>query len=94
MTIWGNHSATQYPDFYSAKIDQKPANNIINDPNWLQNDFIPTVQKRGAQIIEARGASSAASAANAIIDSIKNIIHPTQGDDWFSMCLLRWKLWH
>lgn len=87
MTIWGNHSATQYPDFYSAKINQKPANDIINDPNWLENDFIPTVQKRGAQIIEARGASSAASAANAIIDSIKNIINPTQVDDWFSMCI-------
>ena len=87
MTIWGNHSATQYPDFYSAKINQKPATDIINDPNWLENDFIPTVQKRGAQIIEARGASSAASAANAIIDSIKNIINPTEGDDWFSMCI-------
>jgi malate dehydrogenase len=87
MTIWGNHSATQYPDFYSAKINQKPASDIINDPNWLENDFIPTVQKRGAQIIEARGASSAASAANAIIDSIKNIINPTEGDDWFSMCI-------
>ena len=87
MTIWGNHSATQYPDFYSAKINQKPAGDIINDPNWLENDFIPTVQKRGAQIIEARGASSAASAANAIIDSIKNIINPTEGDDWFSMCI-------
>jgi malate dehydrogenase len=87
MTIWGNHSATQYPDFYSAKINQKPASDIINDPNWLENDFIPTVQKRGAQIIEARGASSAASAANAIIDSIKNIIIPTEGDDWFSMCI-------
>ena len=87
MTIWGNHSATQYPDFYSAKIDQKPAYDIINDPNWLQNDFIPTVQKRGAQIIEARGASSAASAANAIVDNIKNVIQPTQGDDWFSLCV-------
>jgi malate dehydrogenase len=87
MTIWGNHSATQYPDFYSAKINQKPASDIINDPNWLENDFIPTVQKRGAQIIEARGASSAASAANAIIDSIKNIIIPTEGDDWCSMCI-------
>jgi malate dehydrogenase len=87
MTIWGNHSATQYPDFYSAKIDGKPATDVISEKDWFENTFIPTVQKRGAQIIEARGASSAASAANAVIDSIQNIITPTTQDDWFSLCI-------
>lgn len=87
MIIWGNHSATQYPDFYSAKIEGKPAPDVIKDRNWLENEFIPTVQKRGAQIIEARGASSAASAANAIIDSIQKIITPTEKGDYFSLCV-------
>lgn len=87
MTIWGNHSATQYPDFYSAKINGKNATSVINDNEWLENTFIPKVQKRGAEIIAARGASSAASAANAIIDSIKNISTPTLKGHWFSMCL-------
>jgi malate dehydrogenase len=87
MTIWGNHSATQYPDFYSAKINSKNATSVINDNEWLENTFIPKVQKRGAEIIAARGASSAASAANAIIDSIKNISTPTPKGHWFSMCL-------
>ncbi|MDG1702030.1 MAG: malate dehydrogenase [Opitutae bacterium] len=87
MTIWGNHSATQYPDFYSAKINGKNATSVINDNEWLENTFIPKVQKRGAEIIAARGASSAASAANAIIDSIKNISTPTPKGHWFSMCL-------
>lgn len=87
MTIWGNHSATQYPDFYSAKINGHNATSVINDNEWLENTFIPKVQKRGAEIIAARGASSAASAANAIIDSIKNISTPTPKGDWFSMCL-------
>ena len=87
MTIWGNHSATQYPDFYSAKINGKPATDVISDRDWFENTFIPTVQKRGAQIIEARGASSAASAANAVIDSIQKIITPTTQDDWFSLCI-------
>ena len=72
-TIWGNHSATQYPDFYSAIINSENATTVINDNEWLENTFIPKVQKRGAEIIAARGASSAASAANAIIDSIKNL---------------------
>jgi malate dehydrogenase len=71
MIIWGNHSATQYPDFYNARINGKPLLEVINDENWLQNEFIPLVQKRGAAIIKARGASSAASAANGIIDSLK-----------------------
>lgn len=84
MTIWGNHSATQYPDFYNAKIDGKSALDVIGDENWLQNDFISTVQKRGAAIIQARGASSAASAANAIIDNVKAIANPTAAGQTFS----------
>lgn len=87
MTIWGNHSATQYPDFHSAKINQKSVTEVINDLNWLENDFIPRVQKRGAEIIAARGASSAASAANAIINTLQNITNPTKDGDWFSLCL-------
>src|SRR3990167_3432089 len=67
MTIWGNHSSTQYPDFYHAKINGKPVPEVITDTNWLQNEFIPLVQKRGAAVIKARGASSAASAANAAL---------------------------
>lgn len=84
MTIWGNHSATQYPDFYNAKIDGKPATDVIGDDAWLQGDFISTVQKRGAAIIEARGASSAASAANAILDTVKAASNPTAPGATFS----------
>ncbi len=84
MTIWGNHSATQYPDFYNTKIDGKPAAEVINDESWLQGDFISTVQKRGAAVIEARGASSAASAANAAIDTVKAVINPTAKGHTFS----------
>ena len=84
MTIWGNHSATQYPDFYNAKIDGQPALDVIGDEAWLQGDFITTVQKRGAAIIAARGASSAASAANAIIDNVKAIANPTAAGATFS----------
>jgi malate dehydrogenase len=84
MGIWGNHSATQYPDFFHATIDGKPATEVITDEKWLQSDFIPTVQKRGATVIEARGASSAASAANAIVDTITGIIRPTAQGDCFS----------
>ena len=84
LTIWGNHSATQYPDFYHAKIAGKPVTEVIPDINWLQNDFITTVQKRGAVVIDARGASSAASAANAVIDTIKNLTQATVAGDWFS----------
>ncbi len=87
MTIWGNHSATQYPDFYSAKIDGKSAADVIGDESWLNETFIPTVQKRGAAIIAARGASSAASAANAVVDSVRKIIRPTPAGDSFSLCL-------
>ena len=87
MTIWGNHSATQYPDFYSAKIGGHTANSVIEDSDWLKNTFIPKVQKRGAEIIAARGASSAASAANAIIDTLIKITQPTPAGDSFSLCL-------
>ncbi len=86
IVIWGNHSATQYPDFYNATIKGKPAADVINDEKWLQNDFIQIVQQRGAAIIKARGASSAASAANAAIDSIYNLHHNTPIDDNFSIC--------
>ena len=74
MAIWGNHSATQYPDFYSARINGKPAVEVIGDENWFKDTFIPTVQQRGAAIIKARGLSSAASAANGVVDTVRSII--------------------
>jgi malate dehydrogenase len=77
VAIWGNHSATQYPDFVNAKIDGRPAMEVITDHTWLKADFISTVQQRGAAVIKARGASSAASAANACLDTVKSIITPT-----------------
>ncbi len=82
--IWGNHSATQYPDFYHARIHGKPATSIITDEAWLKGDFISTVQKRGAAVIAARGASSAASAANAVLDTVKGVIRPTPAGSCFS----------
>jgi len=87
MTIWGNHSATQYPDFYNARIDGLSAAEAIRDKDWLQGEFISTVQQRGAAIIKARGASSAASAANAIVESVRSLIHPTPSGDWNSLCV-------
>lgn len=87
LTIWGNHSATQYPDFYNATINGKPAHEVIADENWLQGEFIKTVQQRGAAIIKARGASSAASAANAAVDGIYNLTHDTPSGETYSMCL-------
>ena len=84
LGIWGNHSATQYPDFYNATINGKPATDAISDHAWLQGAFIETVQKRGAAIIKARGLSSAASAANAVIDTVRGIITPTPGGEFFS----------
>lgn len=87
MTIWGNHSSTQYPDFENALIDGKKATEVIQDAAWFKDEFIPTVQKRGAAIIAARGASSAASAANAAIDTIKSLITPTPAGDWFSVAV-------
>ena len=85
MTIWGNHSATQYPDLFQAEVDGKKAWSMINDQNWLETGFIPTVQKRGAAIIEARGLSSAASAANAAIDHVHDWVLGSRDDDWVSM---------
>src|ERR1700736_6098936 len=87
MTIWGNHSATQYPDFYNARIDNKPANEVIGDEKWLKEDFIAAVQQRGAAIIKARGLSSAASAANAVIDTIRFLTNDTPQDDWHSVAV-------
>lgn len=82
--IWGNHSATQYPDFYNATINGKPATSAISDESWLKTTFIETVQKRGAAIIKARGLSSAASAANAVVDTVRAIITPTPAGEFFS----------
>ena len=87
MAIWGNHSATQYPDFLHAKIGGKPAQEVIADRNWLEQEFIPLVQKRGAAIIAARGLSSAASAANAAIDHVKAMMTPTAQGEWFSAAI-------
>jgi len=87
MAIWGNHSATQYPDFYNAKINGKPATAAIPDEAWLKGEFISIVQQRGAAIIKARGSSSAASAANAVVDSVRSIIEPTPSGNWHSVCL-------
>lgn len=87
MAIWGNHSATQYPDFYTAKIGAVSASVAIADTEWLKTTFIETVQKRGAAVIKARGLSSAASAANAVIDGIYALTHETPAGDSFSMCL-------
>lgn len=84
MTIWGNHSTTQVPDFTNARILKKLAEEVIADRTWLQEEFFDTVQKRGAQIIQARGKSSAASAANALIDAVKALYRPTPKDDWFT----------
>ena len=84
LAIWGNHSATQYPDFVNAKIDGKPVTQVISDHAWLKSDFISTVQQRGAAVIKARGASSAASAANAALDTVMSIITPTAAGDCFS----------
>lgn len=87
MTIWGNHSSTQYPDFYNARINGRPANEVIGDENWLQQDFIATVQQRGAAIIKARGLSSAASAANAVVDTVRFLTNDTASNDWHSVAL-------
>ncbi|HTL18001.1 MAG TPA: malate dehydrogenase [Patescibacteria group bacterium] len=87
MAIWGNHSATQYPDFENALIQGKSAAHVIGDQAWLQGEFISSVQQRGAAIIKARGASSAASAANAVVDTVRSIVEPTPPSDWHSVCL-------
>jgi malate dehydrogenase len=87
MTVWGNHSATQYPDITHAQIGGRSAAEVVNDQNWLETDFIPTVQKRGAAIIEARGASSAASAASAAVDHVHDWMLGTPEGDWVSMAV-------
>ena len=87
VTIWGNHSATQYPDYYNARIGGKLASEFINDETWCRETFIPTVQQRGAAIIQARGSSSAASAANAAIDTVRSLVNPTPEGDWNSLCV-------
>jgi malate dehydrogenase len=87
MTIWGNHSATQYPDIFRARIGGKPAHEVIGDEAWVSDTFIPAVQQRGAAIIEARGASSAASAASAAIDHMHDWVLGTAAEDWVSMAI-------
>jgi malate dehydrogenase len=87
LAIWGNHSATQFPDFANARVDGVPVPDVINDPAWLQGEFIETVQKRGAKVIEARGASSAASAANAAIDAVNSVWRPTADGQFHSLAV-------
>jgi malate dehydrogenase len=87
MTIWGNHSATQYPDIFHAEVSGRNAAEVVSDQSWIENDFIPTVAKRGAAIIEARGSSSAASAASATIDAARDWLHGTPDGDWVSMAV-------
>ncbi|WP_055398720.1 MULTISPECIES: malate dehydrogenase [unclassified Mycobacterium] len=87
MTIWGNHSATQYPDIFHAEVSGKNAAEVVNDQDWIENDFIPTVAKRGAAIIDARGASSAASAASATVDAARSWLLGSPQGDWVSMAV-------
>jgi malate dehydrogenase len=87
MTIWGNHSATQYPDIFHAQVDGRAAAEVVDDQSWLENDFIPTVQQRGAAIIAARGSSSAASAASAAIDHVHDWVSGSAEGDWVSMAV-------
>jgi malate dehydrogenase len=88
MTIWGNHSDTQYPDYKNAKINGKPATQVISDASWFTETYVPTVAKRGGAVIKARGGSSAASAANAAIDSVRALHVPTAPGDWFSTAVI------
>jgi malate dehydrogenase len=87
VAIWGNHSSTLYPDFFNARIEGKPATDVIADQSWLENDFIKAVQQRGAAVIQARGVSSAKSAAHGAIESVQSIVNATPGDDWHSVAL-------
>ena len=87
VAIWGNHSATQYPDFHNARIDGRAVTEVIADHAWLEGEFIATVQQRGAAIIKARGSSSAASAANAVVDTVRSLTTPTADGDWYSVAL-------
>jgi malate dehydrogenase len=88
MTIWGNHSNTQYPDFTNAKIKGRPATEVITDRQWLENTFVAMVQQRGAAVIKARGQSSAMSAANGALDHVKSLLTPTPAGDWFSAAVV------
>jgi malate dehydrogenase len=87
MTIWGNHSSTQYPDFYNSRIDNRPANEVIGDEKWLKEEFIAIVQQRGAAVIKARGLSSAGSAANAVVDTVFSLTNDTPENDWHSVAV-------
>ena len=87
LAIWGNHSSTMYPDFFNAKIHNRPVPDVIGHREWLEKDFIGIVQKRGAAIIEARGLSSAASAANAVVDTVRQLTTPTPSGNWFSVAV-------
>ncbi len=88
LAIWGNHSATQFPDFANARIDGRPVTEVVDDVEWLRGEFITTVQKRGAAVIDARGLSSAASAANAAIDSVNSVHNGTAEGDWHSLAVV------
>jgi malate dehydrogenase len=88
VTIWGNHSNTQYPDFTNAKIKGRPATEVITDRSWLENTFVPQCQNRGAAVIKARGSSSALSAANGALDHVKSLLHPTPANDWVSAAVV------
>jgi malate dehydrogenase len=88
MTIWGNHSATQYPDIFHAEVNGQNAAQLVNDQAWLESDFIPTIQKRGAAIIAARGSSSAASAASATVDNARDWLGASADGDWLSMAVV------
>ena len=87
LAIWGNHSSTMYPDFFNAKIHGRPVPEVLADRAWLETDFIATIQQRGAAIIKARGMSSAASAANAVVDTVRSLTTPTASGDWFSVAV-------
>ena len=87
LAIWGNHSSTLYPDFFNAKINGRPVPDVVTDRAWLEKEFISSVQQRGAAIIKARGLSSAASAANAVVDTVRHLTTPTPVGDWFSVAV-------
>lgn len=87
LAIWGNHSSTMFPDFFNARIQNRPATDVIGHREWLEKDFLATVQQRGAAIIKARGASSAASAANAVVDTVRSLVTPTPAGDWHSVAV-------
>ncbi len=88
MTIWGNHSNTQFPDFTNARIGDKPATEVLKDRKWLEETFVPMIQTRGAAVIKARGASSALSAANGALDHVKSLLRPTLANDWLSAAVI------